>query len=196
MMPRCMICLEGGPEVPPPCLKLATPCFHRRCLEMAWAAQQEERQKQPVCPHCNEPLPLAVMRPLRLWTAIDLGSHRIESTLQRWFQSAGCWVQLPKYMRAKEGLLEDAESQLVLSRWAEQIVLFLKPLHHAAQPKQEEKEGLWTHSCLFDQEDMSVKITVSLSRAAVVDGKGCFVKDGYLMGAQQTRFLPSRASRH
>jgi hypothetical protein len=50
MQDYCLICLEEGPDTPPPCGAVPTLHFHKRCLNMAAVVQAKEQVK---CPHCN-----------------------------------------------------------------------------------------------------------------------------------------------
>jgi hypothetical protein len=54
MQDYCLICLEEGPDTPPPCGAVPTLHFHKRCLDMATVAVQSKQERGQVkCPHCN-----------------------------------------------------------------------------------------------------------------------------------------------
>ena len=181
-MRLCQICLEQAPDEPPPCQRLEAPCFHRRCLEMTWAAQAQA-QRPPACPHCNMPLPT----PPPTQHPADLGRHALEGVLSKWLQRGGFWVQPPQYVPAKQGLMAEVEGRAVLASWREAILPLL-PWNMI----EEHQQGAEAFAASCADPDTSTRITVRLLRVAVVNALGSFLQDGFAVTAERRKHLPPR----
>ena len=181
MMPSCLICLEEGACVCAPCGGAGGPCFHRACLDMAWAVRPN------ICPHCNVEV---AMPPAQQRERIMLACHRIQGHLLPRARSR-YWVQRPIFIPVREhGVMAMEEALAALVELRHEVVHCLRV------------EGLADVDLLKDgwawwsvDPAAGIKTSASLTRAALLNADGGFVRDGFLMAARRTRHLSRRSSR-
>jgi hypothetical protein len=178
-MPSCLICLEEGACICAPCGGAGGPCFHRDCLDMAWAVRPN------TCPHCNVAV---VLPPAQQPERIMLGRHCIQGHL---LKRARCryWVQRPIFIPVREhGVMAMEEALTALVELSHEVMRCLRVEGGLADADVLKDGWAWWSV----DPAAGIKTSARLTRAALVNADGGFVRDGFLMAARRTRHLSRR----
>jgi hypothetical protein len=99
------------------------------------------------------------------------------------------WVQRPIFIVVKEhGVMTAEEAQAALAALSHEVLRCLGAHHHQEDVLLNKKEEGWAWRSV----DAGVRTSASLTRAAMVNGDGGFVRDGFMMAARRTRHLRAR----
>jgi len=100
------------------------------------------------------------------------------------------WVQKPVFIAVREhGVMPTEEALAALAALSHEVLRCLGA-QEGRLLKEEEEDGRWAWRSV--DAVAGVRTSASLTRAAMVNGDGGFVRDGFLMAARRTRHLRPR----
>ena len=217
----CLICHQRDPDAPAPCNSSAL-CFHKSCLKMARAMQVERNLpvRCPHCNLALNSGTQDDTKPAVIELILYTMRSILQRWFQK--RETGYWIQPPELVYIKDSfidssmhhhmcfelkvgilqfllesftcsdsldLLQQCPSQTLITRKEDNLqLLFIQDSPpnkiHGGQ------DTAWICHCIDAANN--IKITLGISRLAVIDSMGRFIQDGYNIFGQQTRFVSRR----
>ncbi len=191
----CLICLEDNPDTIPPCGGVATPLFHRKCLDMANHDKSDLK-----CPHCNQryTLPENDHSEQLLSIKLDTTKHKLQSIMDRWLQDRGYWVKGPEYIQMNNFLMNHSEANLILKSIGilvhQQLINHLAShdnvyIHCSNPPPPDQDAIIFRHR----DSESGIETYVILRRTAILGNTPhqqgfTFKKDGFTISMSRSRY--------